>query len=452
MATLLSRLDEILRDVDMDAWSPLISMELLTRALTAIGSETVAPPPALIFEPLRYGRPEDFHTVIIGQDPYPTPGDAQGLCFSVGGGSAPPDSLKRIFGCLDRAGLRAPHVDSNGVVMVSSDLRSWAVQGVLMINTAFTTTVGVRRGHAAIWKPFFANFLTQLCDEGTSPNPYTFLLWGNDARAYAKTAESRGHRVLVWSHPSPMADNKLPDESKFAQCPHFELVNAGLKERSLRPVIWDNLTRIVAFTDGSCPLNGKPNARASFGVVIMGAQFGAATIHGEIHPAEYEFIDASRPEMGVRANGQQATPTNNRGELLAIIYCLLGLLRGRAVSAIEIVSDSQISVNTLLDWLPNRLKKGTERALKNFDLVMLAWTLLERLRAQASEVKITHVRSHQKAPPSTATSREKLLWKGNDMADRAADEAMAGPSTYRIEVLKAPAILRGLATIDEVSS
>ena len=111
---------------------------------------------------------------------------------------------------------------------------------------------------------------------------------------------------------------------------------------------------------------------------------------------------------------------------MGIIYCLLGLLRGRALGRVEIISDSEISVKTLLEWLPNRLKKGTERELENFDLVSIAWTLLGRLRSQASVVVLTHTRSHQKAPPADAPSRERFVHRGNKMADQHADAALGG--------------------------
>jgi uracil-DNA glycosylase len=447
---LLNRRDVILKGVD-PAWLPLIDIALLDSALGAIDTmgdaARTAPPPHLIFEALRYGAPADATVVIIGQDPFPTPGDAQGICFSVPAGTALPGSLKRIFGCLDRAGLRREHAaEDKKAVLVSGDLRPWAVQGVLMINTALTTRVGARRAHAAAWAPFVVDFLRRFCSERAEAGARVhFLLWGGDARTYAGLARRYGHVVHEWSHPSPLADNKLPEEGRFRACPHFENVNAALAAGGLRPVVWDNLSPVVAFSDGSCPLNGKPGSRASFAALITGAQFGAAVFRGEVSPSEYAFIDEDDPERGIHETQTPAVPSNNRGELLGIIYAFLALLRGRAVGRVELVSDSEISIKTLLVWLPSRLKKGSERELKNFDLIWIAWRLLGCLREQAAFVALTHVRSHQKPPPESAPSRERFVHRGNAMADEHAALALKrGSPTFAIEVLNAPAVLHSL--------
>jgi uracil-DNA glycosylase len=387
--------------------------------------------------------------VLIGQDPYPKGGDAQGICFSVPAGTALPDSLKRVFGCLDRAGLRRERLGAGASpsAVVCGDLRPWAVQGVLMLNAAPTTRVGARRAHAGAWKPFVNEFFRRFCAErATAGCVLRFLLWGDDARAYAGVARRHKHAVHEWSHPSPMADNKLPEETRFRMCPHFEGVNAARAALGRRAVTWDNLSPVVAFSDGSCPLNGKPGARASFAAIITGAQFGATIIRAEICPLGYVFIDEDEPERGVREADALVAPSNNRGELMGIVYCLLGLLRGRALGRAEIVSDSEISVNTLLDFLPKRLKKGTERELKNYDLVAIAWRLLGLLRKQAANVVLTHTRSHQKVPPTTAPSRVRFVHRGNAMADEHAALALKNETaTYAIEVLDAPAVLRSFA-------
>lgn len=448
--TLLSRKGEILRGVDL--WAPYFDDAKLEAALAAIDrlgdAGRTAPPPGLIFEAFRYGGPEDPDTVIISQDPYPKEGDAQGICFSVPAGTDLPDSLKRIFGCLDRAGLRREHLDAAGKdVVVCGDLRPWAVQGVLMLNSALTTRVGTRRAHADAWKPFVDEFFRRFCAaRAAAGRPLRFLLWGGDARAYAPVARRHQHPVHEWTHPSPLADNKLPEEARFRMCPHFEEVNAARVALGARAVTWDNLSPVVAFSDGSCPLVGKPGARASFAAVITGAQFGAAVIRAEICPVQYALLDESDPERGLVETQTLVALSHNRGELLGIIYCLLALLRGRALGRVEIVSDSEICVKTLLEWLPARLKKGTERELKNFDLIWIAWRLLERLRAQAACVAITHMRSHQKTPPATAPARERFLHRGNAMADEHAALALKSESpTYAIEVLNAPAVLRCFA-------
>jgi ribonuclease HI len=134
----------------------------------------------------------------------------------------------------------------------------------------------------------------------------------------------------------------------------------------------------------------------------------------------------------------KVSPSNNRGELLGIIYAMNYFLNEYAYGCIEIISDSNISINTLTDWLPTRLANGTEHELKNFDLVMIAWNLLNRLRKQALHVKFTHCKAHQPTPADD-TPRERFIHMGNGLADYHATEVLKQrPSvdTKQIEILQ----------------
>jgi len=448
--------NQVLRKVD-EEWIALFDHEKLRAAIAGIveagDDENITPPAELVFEALRYGAPSDYDVVIIGQDPYPTPGEAQGLCFSIPGDVEMPQSLQRIFGCLDRAGLRKAHLakdEEKDVISDSGDLRSWAVQGVLMLNAALTTRVKARRAHAGLWKPFVDDLIKKFCAarEG-GEHPVHFMLWGGDARKYAKVARAHGHNVFERTHPSPMADNKLPPEGRFRECTHFNDVNDARVAVGRRPVKWDNLAPVVAFSDGSCSNNGKPDARASYAAVLIGGPFGKSILRGEVAPMEYELLHDAVPEQGLHTRGGTlVAPSNNRGEYLGFIYCMIGAIRGRALGRVEIISDSKITVQTMLEWLPNRLKKGTERGLKNFDLVMVAWELLKRLRAQAASVVITHTNSHKPKPPPSASDRERLIWGGNDQADKHAAEALPSEPDYSVVVMDAPPVLQMLGDYD----
>jgi uracil-DNA glycosylase len=427
--TLASRKAEILAGVDA-GWAPCLDSETLDSALAdidALGDAgCLAPPPELVFEALRYGGPDDVRVVIVGQDPY-SDGSAHGLCFSAPQGRGVPKSLARVFQCLGRSGLRRED-DIEGGRAACGDLRPWAVQGVLLLNSALTTRQGASRAHAREWAPFVRELVRRLCAVRAG-TPLHFLLWGQDARAHARAAREHGHTVHEWTHPSPVADNQVTPEARFRMCPHFEDVNAALLTAGRRSIAWDNRADCVAFADGACTRNGKPGARAAFAVLLVGGQFGAAIVRGEVRSCEYAFRDPAAPERGVVPTSRAATPSNNRGELMGLVYCLLGLLVGRALGRVEIWTDSQISAKTLLEWLPARLHKGTERELKNFDLVWIAWTLLGKLRLQAEQVEIVHIKSHQMAPPETATARDRLAWKGNQLADQHAAKVLAEATT-----------------------
>ena len=429
-------------------WSPFIDTRLLENVLTAIDemgdSNRLAPVPSLIFEALRYGTPDDVKVVIIGQDPYPTPGESQGLCFSQSKGGKIPKSLERIFGCLERAGLR-----SKRTIAPSGDLRSWAVQGVLMLNTTLTTRIGAQKAHAKLWKPFFTLFLTRLC-KARANAPLHFMLWGNDALKLAPIA--RGHVVHEWTHPSLMADNRLHVERQFISCTHFEDVNAALAADGRRPISWDNAASCTSFSDGSCSKNGLQGARASYAAVVLSAHHGRVVMRGEVCPTEYEFVDSSAVERGIRPvnDGKFVAPSNNRGELLGFIYAMLAPMVCRFKGKVEIVSDSKITVQTMLEWLPNRIAKNTENEMKNFDLVMIAWDILTQLRSQADVVEITHVNSHKPKPPPTAPVRTQLLWAGNDSADNHASIALPDDNeNYDLIIINGPPALDSLIILHD---
>ena len=451
MASLASRQDELLRAVDA-RWLPLFDLDALATALAAIDAAgdaaRTAPVPELIFEAFRYGAPADCGAVIVAQEPYSNAGDAQGLCFSVPAGTRPPQSLARVFGCLERAKLRTGRVDpeTKAAIKESGDLRCWAVQGVLMLNATLTTRVGCRRQHAAAWAPFVREFVRRFCAERAAADANVpFLLWGGSAREFAPVVVEHGHWCLEWSPPSTLADSKLPPSEQFIACPHFAQVNATRVDTGRRAIVWDNRSPAIAFSDGSCPRNGAPDARASFAAIITGGHFGACIVRGEVQPFTYEFVDDDNPERGVQATGTPAVPTNNRGELLGIIYCLLAALLGRAAGRFELISDSKISVQTLLEWLPGRRRKGTAHQLKNYDLVVLAERLLAQVRAATGAVALTHTRSHQREPAASASARERFVWRGNDLADKHAEAVLANDDTkFVVEVINAPVACQAL--------
>jgi ribonuclease HI len=175
----------------------------------------------------------------------------------------------------------------------------------------------------------------------------------------------------------------------------------------------------IVFTDGACTQNGRAGARASY------AATGAVSVSGVVAPFEYA------PELGFAPGTTPAAPSNNRGELLGITHALLGLLRlsmaGMAAAAplttCEIISDSRISIMTLLEWLPARRAAGTAHKLRNLDLLTIAEALLAALRA-LRPVALTHVHSHRRAPPADAPARDHLIWAGNAAADTAATSAL----------------------------
>ncbi len=185
----------------------------------------------------------------------------------------------------------------------------------------------------------------------------------------------------------------------------------------------DPVDSLMFFTDGACTRNGYADARASFAVS------GASNVGGLVEPFEYEMIgeDIAGDDTGVNISvvptAVAVQPSNNRGELLAIIHALLAAMCAPGNAPCEIVSDSRISIMTLEEWLPNRRRAGTAKKLRNLDLLTIAETLLTAVRTRRSVV-FTHINSHQKAPVAGAPERDRIIWAGNAAADAAATELL----------------------------
>jgi uracil-DNA glycosylase len=183
----------------------------------------VLPPSQAIFSALALTPLERAKVVILGQDPYPTPGDAHGLAFSYVGRRRLPPSLKTILAEMaEDLGCPAP---------ASGDLSRWARQGVLLLNTALTVEGGAAGAHLRLGWPALAD---QAVAAVSAQRPTAvFLLWGGPARKRAALIDRQKHLVLECGHPSPL--NRLGD---FRGTRPFSRANAWLAERGEMPVDW----------------------------------------------------------------------------------------------------------------------------------------------------------------------------------------------------------------------
>lgn len=141
---------------------------------------------------------EDVKVVLIGQDPYHGPGQANGLCFSVREGIEHPPSLKNIF--------KEVESDVKKSIPVSGDLTRWASQGVLMLNATLTVRAGQAGSHQKKGWETFTDAVIQLVSD--AKEDVVFLLWGGFAKQKAKMIDSRKHCVLASGHPSPLSANR----------------------------------------------------------------------------------------------------------------------------------------------------------------------------------------------------------------------------------------------------
>lgn len=171
-----------------------------------------------------------FHTVrvvILGQDPYPTPGHAHGLSFSVQAGVKPlPKSLINIFQELR---------DDLGMANTRGDLTPWAAQGVLLLNAVLTVPAGQSNAHQNQgWEVLTDAAITALAARNT---PVVFVLWGASAqkkRALIEPHNADGrHLILQSPHPSPLSAYR----GFFGSKP-FSKINAFLEKNGEPPIDW----------------------------------------------------------------------------------------------------------------------------------------------------------------------------------------------------------------------
>ena len=185
--------------------------------------KTILPGDQDLFRALQLTTPDQVKVVLLGQDPYPTPGNAHGLCFSVRPGVHPlPASLKNVFRELhEDVGFRIPN---------HGCLESWARKGVLMLNTVLTVPAREAAGHRGRgWEHFTDAVIRQL---DARPTRVVFLLWGNDARKKSALIRQPHHRIVATAHPSPLSVRK------FRGCRCFSAVNRHLTEAGIAPIDW----------------------------------------------------------------------------------------------------------------------------------------------------------------------------------------------------------------------
>ena len=185
------------------------------------GGTVVYPGPVL--RALEFNPPDAVRVVILGQDPYHGPGQAQGLAFSVAPGLKKlPPSLRNI--------LKEVADDTGAPSACRDDLSPWARQGVLLLNTVLSVEDGLPQSHAGRgWEALTDALLGRVAAQA---EPVVFMLWGAAAqrkRALVERGGSKAHRVLVANHPSPLSARRPP--LPFIGCRHFSQANALLAER-----------------------------------------------------------------------------------------------------------------------------------------------------------------------------------------------------------------------------
>lgn len=187
----------------------------------ALNPQEIYPAPAQIFRVFRLPL-KKIKVVILGQDPYHTPGVADGLAFSVQTAKLSP-SLRNI--------LKEVKSDIGQTIIQNGDLTPWLEQGVFLLNNVLT----VEKGHAGSHRQIGWEQITEDCIKMLSTKlPHAvFILWGSDAQAKAKIIDSSKHLILQSAHPSPLSTYR----GFFGSKP-FSAANQFLKSHHLQEIKW----------------------------------------------------------------------------------------------------------------------------------------------------------------------------------------------------------------------
>jgi len=215
-----------------DSWKQRLLPELLAPPMLALreflqaqiqAGKQIYPPARLMFAALDHTPFERVAVVILGQDPYHGPGQAQGLCFSVPPGVDVPPSLLNIYAELKRdLQIDAP---DHGCLL------PWADRGVLLLNAVLSVERGRAGAHQGKGWEAFTDRIIQLLN--SEREGLVFMLWGAYAQAKGKLVDPRRHLVLRAPHPSPLSAYR-----GFIGCEHFSRANSYLQARGGQTIDW----------------------------------------------------------------------------------------------------------------------------------------------------------------------------------------------------------------------
>ncbi|MDQ3047411.1 MAG: uracil-DNA glycosylase [Bacteroidota bacterium] len=222
MSNSIIHIDESWKEQLADEFSAPYFKELKTFLQNEKKQYKVYPPGKEIFAAFNNTPFKKVKVVIIGQDPYHGPGQANGLSFSVNRGLRKPPSLANIFKELQTdLGIPVPQ---------DGDLSEWAKQGVLLLNATLTVRESQAGSHQNKgWEQFTDAVIKKISDKKKG---VVFLLWGRFAHSKEELINDKKHFILKAAHPSPLA------RGAFFGCKHFSKTNRILETERILPIDW----------------------------------------------------------------------------------------------------------------------------------------------------------------------------------------------------------------------
>jgi uracil-DNA glycosylase len=223
MSKVAPQIEESWKQILCDQFESDYFLKLKEKLIEEKKQYVVYPPGVQIFSAFNYTPVDNVKVVIIGQDPYHGPGQANGLCFSVSPGIRKPPSLENIFKELN--------TDLGIPIPVSGNLEKWATQGVLLLNASLTVRANSPNSHQELGWHTFTDAVIQKLNE--NKNGLVFLLWGKFAQGKETLIDTTKHFILKAAHPSPFSAY-----NGFLGCKHFSKTNEILRSLGLQEVDW----------------------------------------------------------------------------------------------------------------------------------------------------------------------------------------------------------------------
>ena len=217
------RIAEDWKRILADEFSKPYFEELVSFVKMEYASGTVYPAGRDIFRAFDKCKFDNLKVVIIGQDPYHGPGQANGLCFSVNDGIAFPPSLQNIF--------KEVHSDIGTPIPISGNLDRWAEQGVLLLNAVLTVRAHNAASHAGRgWEQFTDAVVRAIAERKQG---VVYMLWGSYAQKKGAIASPSSNLILKAVHPSPLSAYR-----GFFGCKHFSMANDYLESVGKEKIVW----------------------------------------------------------------------------------------------------------------------------------------------------------------------------------------------------------------------
>lgn len=198
--------------------------ELIEYVNNEYKTKTIYPKKTEVFNAFKYTDYKDVKVVILGQDPYHGPNQAEGLSFSVSNEVIKPPSLKNIFKELE-SDLKIPFPEHNS-------LKPWAKEGVLLLNAVLTVEEHKPASHANKGWETFTDEIIKIINK--KDEPVVFILWGNYAREKKKFITNPIHYIIESPHPSPFSAR-----NGFFGSKPFSKTNDFLKSKGIKEINWN---------------------------------------------------------------------------------------------------------------------------------------------------------------------------------------------------------------------